>query len=65
MPRSTSTHTAKEDRMAKHIKDSERATGKSAKRSEQIAWATVNKKRSAAGKTAKAAKKTRSKTKKH
>ncbi len=34
MPRG-STHTAKQDRMAKHIKDSEKSTGKSAKRSEK------------------------------
>ncbi|MEK2690211.1 hypothetical protein [Bdellovibrio sp. GT3] len=62
MPRSTSPHTAKEDRMAKHIMDSEKASGKSAKRSEEIAWATVNKKRAESGS---GKKKSRSKTKKH
>ncbi|WP_413580590.1 hypothetical protein [Bdellovibrio sp. HCB288] len=61
MPRSTSSHTAKEDRMAKHIMDSEKESGKSAKRSEQIAWATVNKRRAeSSGK-----KKSRSKASKH
>ena len=38
--------TAKEDRQAKHIADSERKRGVSAKRAKSIGYATVNKQKS-------------------
>ncbi|WP_337863816.1 hypothetical protein [Nitrososphaera sp.] len=41
--RSGSRFTAKEDRQAKHIADSERKRGKSAKTAKRIGYATVNK----------------------
>lgn len=44
MPRgSKSSYTSKQKRMARHIEDSERKQGRSAKTSARIAWATVNK----------------------
>jgi hypothetical protein len=36
-------YTSKQKRMAKHIEDSEKSSGKSSERSKQIAYATVNK----------------------
>ncbi len=36
-------HSPKEIRQAQHIVESEKDSGKSTKRSKQIAWATVNK----------------------
>jgi hypothetical protein len=43
--------TAKDERQYEHIKDSERKEGRSAKRSKQIAAATVNKRRKSEGRT--------------
>ncbi len=44
MPRgSKSSYTDKQKRQAKHIKDSERKSGRSEKVAARIAWATVNK----------------------
>ena len=44
MPRgSKSKYTSKQKRQARHIEDSEKKSGKSAKRAAQIAYATVNK----------------------
>lgn len=40
---SKKSYTAKQRRQARHIEDSEKSSGKSAKRAKQIAWATVNK----------------------
>lgn len=40
---SKSSYSPKQKRMARHIEDSEKKSGRSTKRSEQIAWATVNK----------------------
>ena len=40
---SKASYTAKQKRQAKHIEDSEKKSGKSAKTSARIAWATVNK----------------------
>lgn len=45
--------TDKDERQYEHIKDSERKEGRSLKRSKQIAAATVNKRRSAEGRTKK------------
>lgn len=45
---------AKDERQYKHIKASEKKTGRSAKRAKAIAAATVNKKRRAQGRTKKA-----------
>ena len=44
--------TDKDERQYEHIKDSERKEGRSTKRAKQIAAATVNKRRSAQGRTA-------------
>jgi hypothetical protein len=43
-------YTSKQKRQAKHIEDSAKKSGKSTKRAEQIAWATVNKETKGAGK---------------
>jgi hypothetical protein len=43
--------TGKDERQYEHIKDSERKEGRSAKRSKQIAAATVNKRRKSEGRT--------------
>jgi len=43
--------TDKDERQYEHIKDSEKKEGRSAKRAKQIAAATVNKRRSAEGRT--------------
>lgn len=44
MPRgSKESYSPKQKRMARHIEESEKKSGRSQKRSEQIAWATVNK----------------------
>jgi hypothetical protein len=37
-------YSSKQKRMAHHIEDSAKGSGKSNKRAEQIGWATVNKK---------------------
>jgi len=42
-------HTDKEIRQEKHIEDSEKKAGKSAKEAESIGWATVNKQKKSAG----------------
>lgn len=39
-----SSYSAKQKRMASHIEDSEKKSGRSTKTAERIAWATVNKK---------------------
>ena len=39
---SKESYSPKQKRMAKHIEDSAKKRGKSSKRAEQIAWATVN-----------------------
>lgn len=41
----------KDERQYRHVKESELAEGRSAKRAEQIAAATVNKQRSSEGRT--------------
>jgi hypothetical protein len=41
----------KDERQYKHVKDSEKKEGRSEKRAEQIAAATVNKQRSSEGRT--------------
>lgn len=46
-------YTDKQKRMAHHIEDKEKKSGRSNKRAEQIAWATVNKKSGGAGKSTK------------
>jgi len=43
MPGPNSRFTQKEDRQAKHIAASERASGKSAKKAKAIGYATINK----------------------
>jgi len=44
MPRGDkSSYTDKQKRQAEHIEKSEKKSGKSEKRAEEIAWATVNK----------------------
>jgi hypothetical protein len=44
MPRGDkSSYTDKQKRQAQHIEQSEKASGRSAKTAERIAWATVNK----------------------
>lgn len=43
-------YTSKQKRQAKHIEDSEKKSGKSAKTATRIAWATVNKETGGAGK---------------
>jgi hypothetical protein len=44
MPRGDkSSYTDKQKRQAKHVEQSEKASGKSEKTAERIAWATVNK----------------------
>lgn len=43
--------TAKDERQYEHIKDSEKKAGRTVKRSKQIAAATVNKRRTAEGRT--------------
>ena len=52
----------KDERQYEHIKESEGKRGRSAKRAKAIAAATVNKKRSAEGRTKKTRKKSRKKT---
>ena len=47
---SKSKYTSKQKRQAKHIEDSEKKSGKSAKTAARIAWATVNKETGGAGK---------------
>lgn len=42
--------TEKQDRQAQHIQKSEEQSGKSAKESERIAYATINKQKSGKGK---------------
>ncbi len=42
--------TAKQDRQAEHITQSEQKSGKSAKEAERIGYATVNKQKSGKGK---------------
>jgi hypothetical protein len=49
--------TDKDERQYEHIKESERDTGRSPRRAKQIAAATVNKRRSAEGRTKTARKK--------
>ena len=43
-------YTSKQKRQAKHIEDSAKKSGKTAKKAAQIAWATVNKETKGAGK---------------
>lgn len=51
MPRGDkSSYSDKQKRQAKHVKDSEKKRGKSAKTAERIAWATVNKQTGGASK---------------
>ena len=50
----------KDERQYKHIKSSEKAEGRSEKRAEQIAAATVNKQRAAEGRTKSASTKKKS-----
>ena len=45
-------YTSKQKRQAKHIKDSEKKSGRGAKAAARIAWATVNKETGGAGKKA-------------
>lgn len=60
MPRgSKESYSPKQKRMARHIEDSEKKQGRSSKRAEQIAWATVNKK--TGGAKGKSTRKTQSK----
>jgi len=47
---SKSKYTPKQKRMAKHIEDSAKKQGYSAKRAAQIGWATTNKETGGAGK---------------
>ncbi len=50
MPRgSKSKYTSKQKRQAEHIEESEKKSGKPAKRAKAIAWATVNKETGGAG----------------
>lgn len=49
---SKASYTSKQKRQAKHIEDSEMKSGRTSKRSKQIAWATVNKMTGGAGKSA-------------
>ncbi len=54
MPRGTkASYTSKQKRMASHIEDSEKKSGRSTKSAERIAWATVNKRTGGAGKAVK------------
>lgn len=46
---SKSSYTSKQKRMAHHIEESAKKSGKSAKRAAQIGWATVNKETGGAG----------------
>ena len=47
MPRGNKpVHTDKEKRMAEHIEESEKKSGRSTKSAERIAWAAVNKRQS-------------------
>jgi hypothetical protein len=62
-----SSYTSKQKRQAKHIEDSAKKSGKSTKRAEQIAYATVNKqsgggKKSGSGRAKTAKKTTRKKS---
>ncbi|MCC2678587.1 MAG: HupB [Pseudobdellovibrio sp.] len=63
---SKESYSTKQKRMARHIEDSEKKSGKSTKSAERIAWATVNKqtggakKKSASGSKKKAGGKTSS-----
>jgi hypothetical protein len=43
-------YTSKQKRQAEHIEESAKKSGKSTKRAQQIAWATVNKETGGAGK---------------
>lgn len=45
-------YTSKQKRQARHIEESEKKRGHSSKRSQQIAWATVNKTTGGAGRSA-------------
>lgn len=51
MKKAKAQHSAKQKRQAKHIEDSEKKSGRSDKKSEEIAWATVNKQAGASKKT--------------
>ncbi len=54
MPRgSKAKYTSKQKRQARHIEESEKKSGRSTKKAEQIAWATVNKQTGGAGKKVK------------
>lgn len=46
-------YTSKQKRMAKHIEDGAKKSGKSSKTAARIAWATVNKETGGAGKRVK------------
>ncbi len=46
-------YTDKQKRMAEHIEESEKESGRSTRTAERIAWATVNKKTGGAGKAVK------------
>jgi hypothetical protein len=51
MPRGDkSSYSSKQKRMAKHIEEGEKKSGRSSKDSARIAWATVNKETKGAGK---------------
>lgn len=51
MPRGDKpSYSSKQKRMARHIEDSEKKSGKSAETAARIAWATVNKETKGAGK---------------
>lgn len=54
---SKESYSPKQKRMARHIEDSEKKSGKSSKSSERIAWATVNKQTGGAAKKKGGAKK--------
>lgn len=47
---SKASYSSKQKRMASHIEESEKKEGRSGKKAEQIAWATVNKKTGGAAK---------------
>jgi hypothetical protein len=54
MPRGPKTqHTPKQNRMAAHIEEGYETNGAGKKKAERIAWATVNKETSVAGKSVK------------
>lgn len=52
---SKTNYTNKQKRMASHIEDSEKKSGRSTKSAERIAWATVNKRTGGAGKSKRSA----------